>query len=257
MSQRQVPQRVGEDLQVVIIAVYGLGTIMLIALFYSVKRKWEPVKSRWLRDFTVLMAVFTILAVVGYRAIHHAAVHRKAATQAQKQAAAGKGRKGPPPTVRQPAGINKGARFDWQFGVALAGLLVLGGAIFYVRMRQRRPPVWIDLDATARDELSVVVGDAIDELLHETDPRRAVIAAYARMERVLGQEGHPRRPAEAPFEYLARILLRLRVRAAAVRELTELFERAKFSTHEIDTSMRERAIAALLSVRDDLQAAPA
>jgi Domain of unknown function (DUF4129) len=102
-----------------------------------------------------------------------------------------------------------------------------------------------------------VVSDAIDDLRGEADPRRAVIAAYARMERVLGQHGQPRRPSEAPFEYLARVLLRLRVRQAAVRDLTELFERAKFSTHEIDQRMKERAIAALISVRDDLGAVPA
>jgi hypothetical protein len=77
------------------------------------------------------------------------------------------------------------------------------------------------------------------------------------MERVLGQHGEPRHPSEAPFEYLARVLLRLRVRPAAVRDLTELFERAKFSTHDIDQRMKERAITALISVRDDLQAVPA
>jgi hypothetical protein len=42
-----------------------------------------------------------------------------------------------------------------------------------------------------------------------------------------------------------------------VRDLTDLFERAKFSTHEIDEPMKERAIAALISVRDDLQAVAA
>ena len=84
-----------------------------------------------------------------------------------------------------------------------------------------------------------------------------MIAAYARMERVLAEHGHPRRPSEAPFEYLARVLIELRVRAAGVRDLTELFERAKFSTHEIDQPMKERAIAALVSVRDDLALTPA
>jgi len=84
-----------------------------------------------------------------------------------------------------------------------------------------------------------------------------VIAAYARMEGVLARRGHPRHPAETPFEYLSRILASLRVREGAVRELTDLCERAKFSTHEIDESMRERAISALVSVRDDLQPAAA
>jgi hypothetical protein len=53
------------------------------------------------------------------------------------------------------------------------------------------------------------------------------------------------------------VLLGLRVRADAVSDLTELFERAKFSTHEIEPPMKERAIAALVTVRTDLEAAPA
>jgi len=38
-----------------------------------------------------------------------------------------------------------------------------------------------------------------------------------------------------------------------VRTLTDLFEYAKFSPHEIDDAMKEDAIAALLAIRDDLQ----
>ena len=40
---------------------------------------------------------------------------------------------------------------------------------------------------------------------------------------------------------------------AAVRSLTRLFEYAKFSGHAIDAGMKEEAIAALVSVRDDLR----
>src|SRR2546422_5420633 len=36
--------------------------------------------------------------------------------------------------------------------------------------------------------------------------RRAVIAAWARMERLLATHGHARRPAEAPSEYAARAI---------------------------------------------------
>lgn len=45
----------------------------------------------------------------------------------------------------------------------------------------------------------------------------------------------------------------LRVRDSAVRSLTELFEYAKFSKHEINHAMKERAIESLVMVRDDLQ----
>jgi Domain of unknown function (DUF4129) len=80
-----------------------------------------------------------------------------------------------------------------------------------------------------------------------------VIAAYARMERILDRHGFPRFRAEAPLEYLSRVLRELRVRSEAVLALTELFERAKFSLHEIDLDMKEEAIEALIAVRDDLR----
>ena len=46
------------------------------------------------------------------------------------------------------------------------------------------------------------IDDAIDDLEAEPDARRAVIAAYARMEAVLGRSGVRRAPSETPLEYL-------------------------------------------------------
>jgi hypothetical protein len=40
-----------------------------------------------------------------------------------------------------------------------------------------------------------------------------------------------------------------------VERLTELFERAKFSPHAIDAAMKEEAIDALESLRDELRSA--
>jgi hypothetical protein len=101
--------------------------------------------------------------------------------------------------------------------------------------------------------LADVLDDALADLRAEVDPRRAIIAAYARMERLLAAYGVPRRAAEAPFEYLGRVLVDLRARAGPVFELTALFERAKFSHHAVDAVMKEEAIQALAAVRDDLR----
>ena len=57
------------------------------------------------------------------------------------------------------------------------------------------------------------MSDAIDDLEAEPDARRAVIAAYARMEGVLARHGLRRCPSETPLEYLRRILLGLTARA--------------------------------------------
>ena len=77
------------------------------------------------------------------------------------------------------------------------------------------------------------------------------------MEKALSHHGLPRERSEAPFEYLTRMLRELKVRAASALALTELFERARFSHHVIDVSMKDEAIDALIAVRDDLRAAPA
>jgi hypothetical protein len=111
-------------------------------------------------------------------------------------------------------------------------------------------------DLLARD-LAAAVNESLDDLRAEQDPRRAVIAAYARLERVLAAHQLPRRPAEAPLEYLARMLADLSVSEDAARRLTDLFERAKFSQHAVGSEMKEEAIVALETVRDHLLAARA
>ena len=101
------------------------------------------------------------------------------------------------------------------------------------------------------------VDESLDDLRAEPDPRRAVIAAYARLEGVLAAHGLPRKPAEAPLEYLGRMLAELSVSDRAARGLTDLFERAKFSQHVVGADMKDEAIDALETVRDDLAAAKA
>jgi hypothetical protein len=119
-----------------------------------------------------------------------------------------------------------------------------------LRKRARAKPV---LERSVAEDLSDSIDDAIGDLEAEPDARRAVIAAYARMENALGRHGLARRPSETPLEYLSRMLLALHVRAEAVRRLTELFERAKFSLHEIDGAMKSDAISSLRTIRDDLR----
>ncbi len=103
------------------------------------------------------------------------------------------------------------------------------------------------------EQLAVVLDETLDDLRAETDARRAIIAAYARLERVLAANGVAREAAETPDEYLARVLHDLALDPGAVERLTALFTRAKFSQHEVDTAMKEEAIEALGQVRDGLR----
>jgi hypothetical protein len=135
--------------------------------------------------------------------------------------------------------------------VAFVLLLLVLAAVVAARRRGRaRPP-----SALVAKELSALVERSLAELDAERDPRRAVIAAYAGMEQTLAASGLPRAPAEAPLEYLARALVELQVGEASAGRLTELFQRARFSRHEVGEAMKRDAIVALAAVRDELRAA--
>jgi Domain of unknown function (DUF4129) len=134
-------------------------------------------------------------------------------------------------------------------GLAAAGLT---GA--YASHRARRRAL-----GRGDPELALILADVVEETLDdlraERDSRRAVIAAYARLERALAAYGLPRRASEAPEEYVVRILGDLEVGSASVQRLTALFARAKFSQHEVDGGMKDEAIDTLEELRNELRAA--
>jgi Domain of unknown function (DUF4129) len=105
----------------------------------------------------------------------------------------------------------------------------------------------------AATELTQAVAVGMDDPSAERDPRRAVIKAYARMESAFGESGVRRRASEAPVEYLERALPEVRVSGGSVSRLTALFERARFSHHEIGEPMRRQALAALRHVQGELE----
>jgi hypothetical protein len=142
--------------------------------------------------------------------------------------------------------------FSWVAVLVVLTLAGVGALAAYAASR-RGPAV----EASVAETLADALEDTLDDLRAETDPRRAVIAAYARLEHVLAAHGLPKRAAETPKEYLTRILPELEVERGSVRRLTDLFTRAKFSQHDVDSGMKEEAIDALSTVRDELRATAA
>lgn len=143
-------------------------------------------------------------------------------------------------------------KFQW-LPMILVGTLVvgIGGAMAVLAVRRQREL----LAATPiRETLAEVLDETIDDLRAESDPRKAVIGAYARMERTLAARGVPRHESEGPGEYLARILEVVSASGHSVRRLTGLFSRARYSPHEIDARMKEDAIDALTGLRAELAA---
>ena len=138
--------------------------------------------------------------------------------------------------------------------IAVVVGLVLAGIAAYV-ISERRAHRGRRSDEVLGEQLAVVLDETLDDLRAEADPRRAIIAAYARLERVLAANGIPRHTSETSDEYLPRILHDLALDARAVERLTALFTRAKFSHHGVDGAMKEEAIDALEQVRDELRLA--
>jgi hypothetical protein len=144
--------------------------------------------------------------------------------------------------------------FAWIPVLVFVGLVAIGIAAYVLAARRRAQAFGRDTSRLA-EEVADEVDDSLDDLRAEPDARRAVIAAYARLERALGASGVARSRQETAEEYVARILGKLEVDDRLVRRLADLFTRAKFSPHVVDETMKEEAIAALAQIRDELRAA--
>jgi hypothetical protein len=217
----------------------------------GVERK--SLRSRVIQNFLTFVFLCFIAFVVIYIKLHHGRFLGLDTSALSKSRDALANKNG-----RHVAGRYE-PRFEWVvFWIAVAGIAITTTALVITwRRRKRRKAIPLDLADSVAEDLAASMSDSIDDLEAEPDARRAVIAAYARMEAVLARHGLRRRPSETPLEYLRRILLGLTTRADAVRRLTSLFEQAKFSRHEIDGAMKQDAIGALRELRDDLRGTPA
>jgi len=229
------------------VVLMAFGALVFVWLFLL--RKDSPHERRRLkrdgrvRGFVLLAVFFGILALF----LHFADDRR------------GQGAKGPdggPGAIGGRSARDDPGRYEPAF--ALVPVLIVGGiavvsvGALVLAARRRRKALGPLGEPGLVEALDDVLADSLDDLRAEQDPRKAVVAAYARLERTLAAFGLPRRPAEGPGEYLARILADLDVSHGSIARLTALFERAKFSQHEVDTGMKEEAIEALQETRQEL-----
>ncbi|HEX6217322.1 MAG TPA: DUF4129 domain-containing protein, partial [Vicinamibacterales bacterium] len=146
----------------------------------------------------------------------------------------------------------------WEVLVAVVLAVVAFVAILRAFRAYRAPVSTPDEEPEVLRQTSALasaVGAGLRDARLEPDPRRAVITAYATMERMLAAQGWPRREFEAPLEYMTRLFAERNVRADALATLTELFELARFSHHVISPATKERAIGALTVIDQELRAA--
>jgi hypothetical protein len=194
---------------------------------------------------TVLIVAFGWRVVEGHGVFRHAiaAIHHRDSSL-------------PIHPIKDGRQANAEPHFEWSVLWVALGIAAIAGVLL-VRRRRAAAHAAATAETGVADDLVATIGDAIDDLEGEPDTRRAVIAAYARMEGVLARHGTTRRLSETPLEFLARVLAELNARSNAVERLTDLFEQAKFSRHEIDVTMKREAIDALRAIRDDVGGAAA
>jgi len=239
---------------VYIVALIG-GAIMFVYLLVLQRRVKVQSGKAPRRSLLEMLGTMLVLVVVGTLFARRLA-NWKPPTPVEPEEAIGRAGTLPVDTTTQPASGSYDSGVSWLPVLITLGLILLAVVAYWYAGRARK---------RARGELRVglaaavaqAVDESLDDLRAEPDPRRAVIAAYARLEAVLAAHGLPRKPAEAPLEYLGRMLAELSVSDRAARALTDLFERAKFSQHVVGAEMKDEAIDALETVRDDLAAAKA
>lgn len=247
VSSRPVPNTVQDSFVTLLAIAYVIVLAAIVIGFFRYRHRWKEKRSNWLSNFLLVTLLMLVATAIGYYGMTHSNLRHRI-TQAQTQQAEAQ-RKGGARLRPRPLPARE-AQFQWPVALGVAGLLLLGGVLIYVRRRGITAPLAAE---SLEAELAATVETTIEDLRNERDARRAVIAAYAQMERTLAAHGLRRNASEAPFEYLGRVLRGFDVRDSAVRTLTALFEYAKFSPHEIDAAMKEEAIVALLAIRDDLQ----
>jgi hypothetical protein len=227
----------------IIFAVLTVG-VFLYAIWHERMKGNPPKRGPWhIVSFFVTLAGALLIATL----IMHSNFEKRLRN-------AGNGVKAPRPAkVQQVPKTTPGTRSAHLRWDEIAVVLVLLGGTLVVALATRRarraPRPW---NLGREERVAQAFDESLDDLRSDPDLRRAIIAAYARMERAFASVGLPRHPAEAPFEYVARALRSLDASAEAAEQLTVLFEWAKFSQHEPRAEMRDEAIDALEAVRDEL-----
>jgi hypothetical protein len=237
------PALIADYLATLALLIVPLGAVLLV--WGMLQKRMAPVRKGGVKR-SPLTSIVLFVALVGFAfwAVAHLSRNengpRIPTVPTQPAPAAGKGKDNQGPEE---------AQFSWLAALTLGSIGLAFAVTFLIAARHRRrglPP------GLSQQLVAEVLEESLDDLRAEPDPRRAVIRTYARMERTFGAHGVPRRPFEAPLEYLERLLGVVEASAHSVRRLTQLFERARFSEHEVDLQMRDEAIEALVALREEL-----
>jgi cbb3-type cytochrome oxidase subunit 3 len=250
------PTLIGDYLATIALIIMPIGAVIVVWGLANRRRQQRLAgKTDWRRTLIAVAFISALLSVAVFTA------EKRQESRQERGNTGATALAGPlgPTGLRQrlkPRAETPPHRAQWSWlpvlvlGSLLLGIVVTTGIAVAHGRRNREA---LDEEAQLARALDDVLSDSLDDLRAERDPRKAVIRAYARMEKTFGAYGVPREEHETPLEYVARVLNSLRVSSFAVRRLVSLFERAKFSPHTIETSMKDDAIEALAGLRAELE----
>lgn len=234
------------DLSNVLVAIFFVMAVVgLVVLPFVVRGVQGPRRRRATKS---LWPVFLVAAAFVLAPIIFGESESEDAEQTEQQQAAGEQEEG------------AGEADDGTGAGDIAALLLtatVAGAVLVWSHRRLVPGMRNLGDEPAlldEAELGPAIDEAADLLMFGRDPRMAVLAAYAALERALSEHGHSRNPADTPSEHLARVLAAVPVVAEPSVRLGELYEVARFSDHQITRDDQQLAARALDRARRQLAA---
>jgi hypothetical protein len=255
-GEAHAPTLIGDYLATIALIIMPVGAVIVVwALANRRRQQALSGKTDWRRTLIAVAIISALLSVAVFSAEKR---QQQVQGRGESGATALSGPLGPTGLTqrRKPRAEAPPHRAQWSWlPVLVLGSLLLGIVVTtgLAAVQGRRNREALDEEAQLARALDEVLADSLDDLRAERDPRKAVIRAYARMEKTFAAYGVPREEHETPLEYVARVLDSLRVSSFAVRRLVNLFERAKFSPHTIEPSMKDDAIEALAGLRAELE----
>ena len=235
------------------LVLFPLGVLVVVwAMAQGRHQRLLARETSFTKTLVTAALALGLLAVAVYLRPGHGLIHSSGSRPAVNPPSQAQSVKPHPEKAKARPSYN--GQFRWLPALIVVSIVVAlaaAAATAYVRKR-RGGDAW-EREAALAAALDEVLSDTLEDIRAERDPRRAVIRTYARMEQTFAAYGVAREEAEAPLEYVARVLDRLSVSVQSVRRLTQLFGRARFSEHEVDAGMKDEAIEALAGLRAELE----
>jgi Domain of unknown function (DUF4129) len=244
----------GDVLAIALSAAEALAVIAFVIVLASARPRrppkrdeddepWRPAIPRWTKAVAVLLAVAAISTPL---AVLFTSKPRSPVTRPLAGAAR--------PRPGTPAVAASAAIWPLVTGMAIAIAVVVVLTWLY-RPRRAARAVPERRNRLARLAGSLAAGS--DALTAGGEPRAAIIACYAAMERGFAAAGSAPAAADTPAEVLVRATRAGLVRAGPAEALTGLFRRARYSTYPMTSADSRVAADALTEMRSDLAKAEA